>query len=115
MQNRACNVALGAWYYYLNATANGKPSAPTLLSAYCSGQGTSGNLVTGLLSHLKGPQSGKGVVADMNGVKALQSTDSTAYQYVTTIKTWFDAMIGPVSGTHPFFIKLAPNSTQYCR
>jgi hypothetical protein len=115
MQNAACNVGLGAWYYYLNATGNGNPSAATYLAGYCSGKGTAANLVTGLRSHLEGPSGGKGVIADMNGVNALQATDSGAYQYVTNIKTWFDSMIGPVSGTHPFFVRLAPNVPEYCR
>lgn len=115
MQSAACNVGLGAWYYYVNATANGNPAAPTYLAAYCSGGGTAANLVTGLLSHLKGPSGGKGVIADMNGVNALQGTDNGAYQYVTTIKSWFDPMVGPVSGKHPFFVTMAPSSAQYCR
>lgn len=115
MQSLACNVGLGAWYYYLNATGNGKPSAATYLAAYCAGQGTAADLVTGLLSHLKGPDGGKGVIATINGVNALQGTDNGAYQYVTSIKTQFDSMVGPVTGTHPFFIGLLPNQTQYCR
>lgn len=115
MKDVACNVGLGAWYYYLNATANGKPSAPTYLDAYCKGQGTAGNLITGLLSHLQGPDGGKGVIANLAGVNALQGSNPGAYQYVTQIKTQFDSMVGPVSGTHPFFIKLSPNATQYCR
>ena len=112
MRDVACNVGLGAWYYYLNATANGKPSAATYLSAYCGGQGTKGNLVTGLRSHLEGPDGGKGVLTSMS---ALQSADSGGYQYVAAIKTPFDSMVGAVSGTHPFFIPLLPNASQYCR
>lgn len=115
MQSVACNVGLGAWYYYENATSNGKPSAATYLAAYCAGQGTAGDLVTGLLSHLKGPDGGKGVIADLSGLNALQGSDNGAYQYVSQIKSQFDAMVGPLTGTHPFFIKLLPNQTQYCR
>jgi hypothetical protein len=99
----------------LNATANGKPTAPTYLAAYCGGGGTAGNLITGLLSHLQGVEAGKGVIANMAGVNALQNTNAGAYQYITQIKTQFDLMVGPVTGTHPFFIKLVPSSTQYCR
>lgn len=115
MQSAACNVGLGAWYYYVYATANGKPSAATQLGAYCSGQGTAANLVTGLLSHLKGPDGGKGVIANMTGVNALQGSDATAYGYVTGIKTLFDGMIPAPAGTHPFFVKLSPSASQYCR
>jgi hypothetical protein len=116
MQSAACNIALGAWYYYLFATANGNPAAVTYVSPYCAGSaGTAGNLITGLLSHLKGPSGGKGVIADMNGVNALMGSDNNAYQYITQIKTMFDSMVGPVNGKHPLFITLSPNPTQYCR
>jgi hypothetical protein len=115
MKDLACNIGLGAWYYYANATSNGKPSAATYLDAYCAGQGTAGNLITGLLSHFEGPDGGNGVVPNMAGVNALQGTNAGAYQYVTELKTQFDSMVGPVSGTHPFFIKLVPSASQYCR
>ena len=32
-----------------------------------------------------------------------------------TIKGWFDGMIGPNDGTHPFFQRLPPSQAQYCR
>ncbi len=110
----ACNVGMGAWYYYYNATSNGNPNAVTPLTSYCGGGGTSGNLITGLRSHLRGPDGGKGVILNMSGLSALQGSDPGAYEYITTIKGWFDAMIPPVAA-HPFFVKLAPNSVQYCR
>jgi len=115
MRDVACNVGLGAWYYYLNATANGKPSTTTYLSSYCAGQGTAGNLITGLRSHYAGPDGGRGVISNLSALNALQGTDNGGYQYVTAIKTQFDALVGPVSGTHPFFLTLSPDSTQYCR
>jgi hypothetical protein len=115
MQSIACNVGIGAWYYYVNATGNGDAASGTQASAYCAGRGTAANLVTGLRSFLRGYIVGRGVIPDMNGVNALQSTDSGSYQYVTTIKTMFDNMVGPVAGTHPFFVSLVPNPTQYCR
>jgi hypothetical protein len=115
MKDVACNVGLGTWYYYFNATGNGKPSSATYLAAYCKGQGTAGNLITGMLSHLQGAEAGRGVIPNMAGVNALQTTNNGAYKYVTEIKTQFDSMIGPVTGTHPFFLKLVPNPTQYCR
>ena len=115
MKDLACNVGLGAWYYYFSATGNGKASTPTYIDEYCAGKGTAGNLITGLLSHYEGAEGGAGVIANMAGVNALQGTNSGAYQYVTQIKTQFDSMVGPVSGTHPFFVKLLPNTSQYCR
>ena len=114
MQSTACNVGLGTWYYYISATGNGKASAPTYTTPYCNGQGTAGNLVTGLLSHLKGPGGGKGVIPNMAGVNALQTSDNNAYQYITQIKTSFDTMVGAVAGTHPFFVTLNPDTAMYC-
>ena len=116
MMSPACNIGLGTWYYYVNATGNGNPSAVTYVPPYCNNnKGVAGNLITGLLSHLKGPDGGKGVIADQNGVNALQGNDNNAYTYVTTIKGTFDAMVGPVAGTHPFFLKLAPDVPEFCR
>ncbi len=115
MKDVACNVALGSWYYYYNATSNGKASAPTYLSAYCGGGGTTGNLITGLLSHLQGPESGKGVIGNPAQLNALQGSNNGAYQYVTQIKSQFDAMVGTISGNHPFFVPLVPNKSQYCQ
>ncbi|MDB4945037.1 MAG: hypothetical protein JWP97_4571 [Labilithrix sp.] len=115
MKSPACNVGLGAWYYYYNATSNGKASAPTYLATYCGGGGTPGNLITGLLSHLEGPENGKGVIGSTGALGALKSSNGGGYDYVSQIKTWFDGMVGPISGTHPFFMTLAPNASQYCR
>lgn len=115
MQNVACNVGMGAWYYYIAAQGNGKASAVTYPDQYCGGAGTGGNLITGLLSHLKGFEGGRGLVANQGALNALQSTDSGGYSYVTEIKTSWDAMIGPVSGTHPFFLKLAPEPARHCK
>jgi hypothetical protein len=114
MESVACNVGMGAWYYYTYATGNGNPAQVTYLSQYCGGQGTAANLITGLRSHLEGPAAANGVVADMTALAALQSSDDNAYKYVTSIKGWFDTMVGAVSGTHPFFIPLAPQTVQYC-
>jgi hypothetical protein len=114
MESVACNVGMGAWYYYTYATGNGNPTKVTYLSQYCSGQGTAANLITGLRSHLEGPAAANGVVADMAALSALQTSDNNAYSYVTTIMGWFDKMVGTVSGTHPFFIPLAPQVIQYC-
>jgi hypothetical protein len=114
MESVACNVGMGAWYYYTYATGNGNPAQVTYLSQYCSGQGTAANLITGLRSHLEGPAAANGVVANMAALAALQTSDDNAYMYVTAIKGWFDTMVGSVTGTHPFFIPLAPQIVQYC-
>jgi hypothetical protein len=53
MQEVPCNVALGTWYYFYNATGNGGATA-TWIHEYCAGNGTGGNMVVGLLSHLMG-------------------------------------------------------------
>ena len=39
MESVACNVGMGAWYYYTYATGNGNPSKVTYLAQYCAGQG----------------------------------------------------------------------------
>lgn len=114
MQSVECNIGFGAWYYYMNATGNGSAAKTTYLHNYCANTGTAGNVVTGLLSHLKGPDVGRGKL-DQAGVNALQTKDSGAYQYVTQIKSLFDTMVPPPAGTHPFFLTLAPNVPQYCK
>jgi len=115
MTDVACNVGLGAWYYYSNATSNGKQNEVTYLDAYCGGGGTAANVITGLRSHLAGPDGGKGVIANQGALNALQGSDNGAYQYITEIKSNFDKMVGSVSGTHPFFLKLSPSAKQYCQ
>ena len=116
MESVPCNVGMGAWYYYTYATGNGNPSAVTYLSQYCAGQGTAANLITGLRSHLEGPGSAYGVVANVTALDALMTSDSNAYSYVSTIMGWFDKMlmINSVDDTSPFLITLAPNTVQYC-
>ena len=115
LQNAACNVGMGAWFYYVHATGNGKASAVTYPDAYCKGEGTGGNLITGLLSHLKGSEGGKGIVANQGALDALRNTDSGAFNYVTQIKGLFETMAGPPAGGSPFFVKLAPDTTMYCQ
>lgn len=111
METPACNVALGAWYYYVNATGNGDPKSATYIDGYCAGGGTAADIVTGLRSHLDGPSGGRGIV----DLPTLASSDPGAYAYVSAIKGWFDGMLGPSTGTHPFFLTLAPAPRQYCR
>lgn len=112
VESVSCNVGIGAWYVYMNATGNGKSTGTTYLSNYCAGQGTKANLVTGLSSFLEGPTAAYGALGSMSQV---QSSDGGSYAYINAIKTSFDAMIGPVGGTHPFFLPLVPTTSSYCR
>lgn len=116
MTKRACNVALGAWYYYVNATGNGNPSKTEYPFQYCGNVApTAATLVTGLRSHLMGSDVGRGAITTQAGVNALQNTDATSYDYVTQIKQRFDGALGALGGTHPFFVVLQPEKTKYCR
>jgi hypothetical protein len=115
MQNVACNVAMGTWFYFVAATGNGKAASVTYPGDYCKGSGTAGNLITGLRSHLRGFEGGRGIVANQGALNALQGTDSASYNYVTAIKTSWDAMIGPVGGTHPFFDLMPAQPQRYCK
>jgi hypothetical protein len=115
MQNVACNVAMGAWFYFVAATGNGKAATTTYPPDYCKGTGTAGNLITGLRSHLRGFEGGRGIVADQNALNALQGTDGASYGYVTAIKTSWDNMVGPVAGAHPFFQVMPPQPQRYCK
>ncbi len=115
MESAACNIGMGAWYYYGSSTSNGNPSTTTYISDYCGGKGTAGNLVTGFRSYVDGPTGGRGVITDMNGVNALMNTDKNVYNYITAIKGYFDTMITPSPSPHPFFILLPPNKVQYCQ
>ena len=112
VQSVACNVGFGAWYVYMNATGNGKSTGGTYLSDYCAGKGTTANLVTGFRAFLEGPTAAYGVVGSMS---QLQSADGSGHAYINAMKTTFDAMVGAVSGTHPFFLSLSPSTKTYCR
>lgn len=114
MKDVACNVAMGAWFLFVNATGNGKASAVTYPDAYCAGGGTGGTVITGMLSHLKGSESGRGAITSQGALNGLQGSDPGGYGYVTEIKGWFNGMVGPTAGTHPFFLRLAPDAAQYC-
>ncbi len=116
MTKRACNVAFGAWYYYVNATGNGNASKTTYPFQYCGNVApTPATLVTGLRSHLRGSDGGRGAITTMAGVNALQNTDGASYEYVTEIKQRFDGALGALNGTHPFFVVLQPEKPKYCR
>jgi len=101
MTNVACNVALGAWYYYVNATGQGTQSKTIYVYNYCSaGCGqlcpTAATLTVGLLSHLNGPS-------------GAYRTDSGSLGYVSAIKTTFQQCLGgTLPSPDPFTVKLNP-------
>lgn len=115
MQNVACNVGMGSWFYFVHATGNGNAAKVTYPDAYCKGEGTAGNAITGLLSHLMGSEGGRGVVADQAALEALRGKNAGGYGYVTEIKTLFESMVGPPAAASPFFAALSPDTTMYCR
>ncbi len=115
LQDVSCNVALGAWYIYLNATGNGSSKTATFLDGYCKGNGVAGNLITGFRSFVNGPSSGKGIISDQAGFEALEGSDGNVYKYITAIKGSFDGMITPSPDPHPFFLELKPTPSQFCR
>jgi hypothetical protein len=102
MTDVTCNIALGAWYYFVYATGNGGSSV-VYLYQYCQGQGVAANLVIGMLSHLRGPSGAVGGGSD---------------PYVDQIREWFDECLRvnniQVSGTHPFELTLQPEPDKYC-
>jgi hypothetical protein len=108
MTNVACNVALGAWYYYVNATGQGSQTKTIYVYNYCTpGCGTScptaATLTVGLLSHLNGPS-------------GAYRTDSGSLGYVSAIKTTFQQCLGGTLPTpDPFTVKLNPARAQYCQ
>jgi hypothetical protein len=120
MQIPACNIGLGAWYYYLYATGGGpRPNAatsPVYSYDYCHATGDAGpqpgTLATGLLSHLRGPNTTWAGATSMDFITGLQ--DSGITDYVSEIRDRMDCALGSISGTHPLFLTLQPNPAQYC-
>jgi hypothetical protein len=108
MTSVPCNVALGAWYYYVNATGQGTQNKTIYVYNYCTaGCGTScptaATLTVGLLSHLNGPS-------------GAYRTDSGSLGYVNAIKTTFQqCMGGTMPSPDPFTVKLNPARAQYCQ
>ena len=108
MTSVPCNVALGAWYYYINATGQGTQSKTIYVYNYCTpGCGTScptaATLTVGLLSHLNGPS-------------GAYRTDSGSLSYVSAIKATFQLCLGgTLPSPDPFTVKLNPARTQYCQ
>lgn len=101
LQDVHCNIAVGAWYYFYNATGNGQRTV--YANEYCAGEGVPANLVVGMLSYVSGPYNG---VFDPN--------DPFPEPYVSLIKEYFDAMFTTLPDPHPFVRELQPNPGQYC-
>jgi hypothetical protein len=101
LQDVPCNIGVGAWYYFYNATGNGEPAVYAY--EYCAGEGVPANLVVGMLSYVGGPSNG---VFDEN--------DPYPPPYVSLIKEYFDAMFASVPEPHPFIRELPPDPEQYC-
>ncbi len=89
------------------ATGNGGDSV-VYHWQYCDGGGVAGNLILGLLSHLRGPSGA------ING-----DEENPLDPYVVQIRDWFDTCLAvnniQVSGTHPFEQTLQPDPSKYCR
>ncbi len=99
MLDPACNVALGAWYYFVYGSGNGGTNVAYVYQ-YCQGGGTAGTLHIGMASHLMGAQ---GAHDDLSGADA----------YYDQIKSWFDPCV-TYSGTHPFERSIQPDTEKYC-
>jgi hypothetical protein len=108
MTSVPCNIALGAWYYYVNATGQGTPGRTVYVYQYCTpgcGQNcpTAATLTVGLLSHLNGPS-------------GAYSTDPGSLSYVNDIKATFQKCLGgTLPNPDPFNVKLSPARSQYCQ
>ncbi len=108
MTSVACNAALGAWYYYVNATGQGTQNKTIYVYQYCTAGcamscPTAATLTVGLLSHLNGPS-------------GAYKTDSGSLSYVNDIKGTFQACLGgTLPSPDPFTVKLNPARTQYCQ
>jgi hypothetical protein len=118
MQDPACNVGLAAWYYLYNATCNGGASGnPVYIAQCCAGQGMAGNVVIGLLSHLRGPDPAnppgpldpyvQGIECCAGGNPAITACNGCTGR--------FAAMIGGLPSPDPFTIPLVPEPGKYCR
>ena len=100
LQDVACNVGLGTWYYFMNATGNGGSSA-VYVAEYCQGGGVGATLVVGLMSHNRGPA----------GAHPPDPSDA----YVTGIKARFVSLLGGLPSPDPFTVVLQPDPSKYCQ
>jgi hypothetical protein len=94
-----CNIAIGAWYYFIFASGNGGPSV-VWVDQYCAGGGVAGNLHIGIASFLMGGD-------------AAHTSLSGADFYYNEIKSWFDPCV-TYTGTHPFELTIQPDTQKYC-
>jgi len=94
-----CNVAIGAWYYFIFASGNGGSSV-VWVEKYCRGGGVAGNLHIGMASFLMGGD-------------AAHSSLSGANYYYNELKGWFEPCVTH-SGTHPFELPIQPDTAKYC-
>ena len=94
-----CNVAIGAWYYFIFASGNGGPTV-VWVDQYCSGGGVAANLHVGMASFLMGGD-------------AAHSSLAGADYYYNEIKSWFDPCV-TYTGTHPFELPIQPDTSKYC-
>ena len=95
-----CNVAIGAWYYFIFGSGNGGTDAVWVFQ-YCQGGGVAGNLHIGMACHLM-------------GAEAAHSSLSGADFYYDEIKSWFDPCVS-YTGEHPFERVIEPDRGKYCR
>jgi len=94
-----CNIAIGAWYYFIFGSGNGGDDAVWVWE-YCMGGGVAGNLHIGMACHLM-------------GAEAAHSSLSGADYYYNQIQEWFDPCVS-YSGTHPFERTIEPDMGKYC-
>jgi hypothetical protein len=99
MLDVTCNIALGAWYYFIFGSGNGG-SDVVWVYQYCQGGGVAGNLHIGMACHLMGGE-------------AAHSSLSGADFYYNQIRSWFDPCVS-YSGTHPFELTIQPDTDKYC-
>jgi hypothetical protein len=97
------------WDYYIFATGGGNTRDTLYPDSICAGKGVAADLAAGLLSYVIGPSS------DWASITSMSAIPSDASDYIGTIKKMMDCATGTVSGTHPLFIKLNPNPSQYCK
>lgn len=100
MQDPVCNIALGTWFYFHNATGNGGTTV-VWLNGICAGNGVAGNMIVGLLSHLQGGSYAR--PADPNN------------SYVAGIKARVALLLGGLPNPDPFTQVLPPEPAKYCK
>ena len=94
-----CNIAIGAWYYFIFGSGNGGSDAVWVWQ-YCQGQGVAGSLHIGMACHLMGAEA------------AHSSLDGADYYY-NQIKSWFDPCVS-YTEPHPFERTIEPDMGKYC-